>query len=217
MRSVSQWWTIMLVNEAQHSSELLLIMQIQLTKKYHVMASTARPPKLWLSHPVPDSNIIKWLNLKGKLSFDLLRREKKLLWGSGTWLTPSPRKCIGLSWRQRDFLLLPIHRLEHSIYRHLKRTGPPQVIPEKCPPTLGKKTVWHMDRSSFQDYDATWWKTHLNKFSPPTAVCSPKWCNGTCIAYFNSNNLVSRSSILQMDWKAGQMQFSYKSLLIICH
>lgn len=91
MRSVSQWRPVTPVNEAQDSSELLLIMQIQLTAKYHVTASTARPPKLWLSHPVPDSNIITWLNLKGKLSFDLPRREKKICC-----------EAQGLGWRHPD-------------------------------------------------------------------------------------------------------------------
>lgn len=47
--------------------------------------------------------------------------------------------ALGLSWRQRDFLLLPIHQFENSTYRHLKSTAPPQVIPEKCPPTLGNR------------------------------------------------------------------------------
>lgn len=92
----------------------------------------------FLPHPVPDSNIITWLNLKGKLSFDLLRK-KILLWGSGTRLTPSRRRYMGLSWRQRDFLSLPIRQLQHSIYSHLQRTAPLQVIPEKSPPTLGSK------------------------------------------------------------------------------
>ena len=39
-----------------------------------VNASTVRAPRRPLSHPVPHSNITTWLNLKGKLSFDFLRR-----------------------------------------------------------------------------------------------------------------------------------------------
>lgn len=64
--------------------------------------------------------------------------KKILLWGSGTWLTPFRRRYMGLPWQQRDFLPMPIRQLQHSICGHLKRTAPPQVIPEKSPPTLNE-------------------------------------------------------------------------------
>lgn len=104
------------------------------------------------------------------LWFSEEREKKILLWGSGPWLTPSRRRCKGLSWQQRDFLLLPIHQLEHSAYRHLKRTAPPQVIPKKSPPTLGNQYF-----NTWSHFPGLWCSslknTLLNKFSPPTAVC----------------------------------------------
>lgn len=121
--------------------------------------------KLFLPHPVPDSSIITWLNLKGKLCFDLLRK-KILLWGSGTRLTPFRRRCMGLSWQQRDFLSMPIRQLQHSICGHLKRTAPPQVIPEKSPPTLNKYfDTWTVPLSRLWCYSVK--NTLLNKFSLP--------------------------------------------------
>lgn len=113
----------------------------------------------FLPHPVPDSNIITWLNLKGKLCFDLLRK-KILLWGSGTRLTPFRRRHMGLLWQQRDC------QLQHSICGHLKRTAPPQVIPEKSPPTLNKfLDTWTVPLTRLWCYSVK--NTLLNKFSLP--------------------------------------------------
>lgn len=121
--------------------------------------------RLFLPHPVPDSNIITWLNLKGKLCFDLLQK-KILLWGSGTWLTPFRRRYMGLPWQQRDFLPMPIRQLQHSICGHLKRTAPPQVIPEKSPPTLNKYLdTWTVPLCRLWCYSVK--NTLLNKFSLP--------------------------------------------------
>lgn len=121
--------------------------------------------KDFLPHPVPDSNITTWLNLKGKLCFDLLRK-KILLWGSGTWLTPFRRRHRGLSWQQRDFLPMPVRQLQHSICGHLKRTAPPQVIPEKSPPTFNKYLdTWTVPLSRLWCHSVK--NTLLNKFSLP--------------------------------------------------
>lgn len=76
LSNVSPWRTIMLINEAQQLSNQLLFAQ-----RKNSMSQPAHcqdHQRLFLSHPVLDSNIITWLNLKGKLSFDFTEEKKNI-------------------------------------------------------------------------------------------------------------------------------------------